>query len=114
MYCFMYAAAWETTFSSNGKEEIIINCYALGCLFLESIYFTAYKTLTFEDVRRIFRELISMFLLFCSHHQNKYFSEQEDLVMTETKILKSSLQLCFYKDHSVNTACISRLYQRLY
>ena len=92
MYYFMYAAAWETSFSSNGKEEIIINCYAPGCVSLESIYFTAYKTLAFVDVRRIFRELISMVLLYCSHHQNKYFSEREVLVMTEAKILKGSLQ----------------------
>lgn len=77
-------------------------------LSLESIYFTTYKTLAFVDVRRIFRELISMFFLYCSHHQNKYFSEQEVLVVRETKIVKGSLQLFFYKEHAVNTACISR------
>lgn len=43
----MYAVTWETSFSINGKEAIIINWYAPGCVFLESIYFTAYKTLTF-------------------------------------------------------------------
>lgn len=95
MYSFMYAAAWETSFSSNGKEEIIINCCAPGCVSLESIYFTAYKTLAFVDVRRIFRELISVFLLYCCHHQNKYFSEQKVLGMAETKLLKGSLQLFF-------------------
>lgn len=62
----MYAAAWETSFSSNGKEETIINCYAPGCISLESMYFTAYKTLAFVDVRRIFRELISGFALLLS------------------------------------------------
>lgn len=108
MYFFMYAASWETSFSSNGKEEIIMNCYAPGCVSLESIYFTSYKILAFVDVRMIVRELISMVLLYCSHHQNKYFSEQEVLVMTESKILKGSLQLLFYKDHVVNTAFISR------
>lgn len=51
MYFFMYAASWETSFSSNGKEEIIMNCYAPGCVSLESIYFTAYKILAFVDVR---------------------------------------------------------------
>lgn len=90
----MYAGAWETSFSINGKEEII-NCYSPRCVSLESIYYTAYKTLAFLDGRKIFRELISMLLLYCFDHQNKYFSEQEILsfLMTETKILKSSLQL---------------------
>lgn len=53
------------------------------------------KPVEFVDVRRIFRELFSMFLLYCSHHQNKYFSDQEVLVVTDTKILKGSLQLFF-------------------
>lgn len=66
MYCFMYAAVWETSFSSNGKEEIIINCYAPGCVSLESIYFTAYKTLAFVDVRRIFRADLYVFALLLS------------------------------------------------
>lgn len=34
--------------------------------------------------------------------------------MTETKTLKSSLQLCFYKDHAIKTVFIIRLYQRSY
>lgn len=112
MYSFMYAVAWETSFTSNGREEIIINCYACGCVSLESIYFTAYKTLAFVDGRTIFRELISVVLLYCAHHQSKYLSEQEVLVMAETKILKGSLQLFFCKDHAVNTPGIGRQYQR--
>jgi len=108
MCSFMYAGPWEASFSSNGKEEIRINCCAPACVSLESIHFTAYKTLAFADVREIFRELISMFLLYCSHHQNKCFSEQDVLAMTETKMLKGSLELFFYKDHAVNTLFISR------
>lgn len=70
---------------------MIINYYTPGCVSLESIYFTAYKTLPFVDVRRIF----SMFLLNSSYYQNKYFSEEQVFMMTETKILKGSLQLVF-------------------
>lgn len=93
---FIYAAAWETSFSSSGKEEII-NCYSPGCVSLESVYYTAYKT--FLDGRKIFRELISVFLLYCFDHQNKYFSEQEIILflMRETKTLRSLLQLFVIK-----------------
>lgn len=38
-----------------------------------------------------------MVFLYCSHHQNKHFSEQEVLVMTETKILKGSSQYFLMK-----------------
>lgn len=66
---------------------------------LESIYYTAYKTRAFLDGRKIFRELISVVLLYWFDHQSKYFSEQEILpfLMTETKILKSLLQLFVVK-----------------
>lgn len=63
------------------------------------MYYTAYKTLAFFDGRNIFRELISVFLFYCFGHQNKYLSEQEILsfLMTETKIMKSLLQLFVMK-----------------
>lgn len=66
---------------------------------LESIYYTAYITVAFLDGRKIFRELISVILLYCFDHQNKYFSQQEVLpfLVAETKMLKSSLQLFVIK-----------------